>query len=178
MAADIWLEDSDTGRPGGKPPERTSSSYVQEAKAHIRRRNLRDAYTIMQAASVMYPDNPFVLSYYGSLHAAVGKKYRAGIEHCRRAITLITSRSQVDEYFVLPEFYLNLGRACIAADMRKEAIHAFQNGLRYEKGNTAILKELQIYERRAKPPMPFLDRSNPINKISGLVLRRDPSRRG
>jgi tetratricopeptide (TPR) repeat protein len=144
----------------------------------MRRHNLREAYSILQAASVMYPDNPFVLSYYGSIHAVVGKKYRAGIEHCRRAITLITSRSQVDEYFVLAEFYLNLGKACIAADMRKDAILAFHSGLRYEKSNKAILKELQVCERRSKPPMPFLDRSNPINKISGLVLRRGVSRRG
>jgi tetratricopeptide (TPR) repeat protein len=175
---DFWSEDDGDARQAGKPRERTPGSYIQEAKVYIRRNNLREAYRLLQAASVMYPDNPFVLSYYGSLHAVVGRKYRAGIEHCTRAIAIVSSRSSVDEYFVFAEFYLNLGRACRAAEMRKEAIQAFHNGLRYEKNNRAILKELQTCERRSKPPITFLDRANPINKLSGLVLRRSVMRKG
>jgi tetratricopeptide (TPR) repeat protein len=177
MTADLWSGSSNNGKQSGKQQERASSSYIQEAKAHIRRNNLQEAYRILQAASVMYPHNPFILSYYGSLHAVVGKKYRAGIEHCTRAIAILAGTSAVDEYFVLAEFYLNLGRAYFAAHMPKDAIVAFQKGLRYEKSNTAILKELQACERRAELPVPFLHRSNPINKYFGLVLRRPISKK-
>jgi hypothetical protein len=178
MTADLWSEDSGNMKSSGMPQERTASSYLQEAKIHIRRDNLHEAYCILQAAHVMYPDNPFILSYYGSLHAVIGKKHRAGIEHCTRAITLIVNRSPVGEYLILSEFCLNLGRACLAAGMRQDAIRALHKGLKYDKNNTALLKELRACERRSRPTVPFLDRANPINKFSGLVLRRCSPRKG
>jgi tetratricopeptide (TPR) repeat protein len=172
MTVDLWLKGSHDVKSAAKPQERTASTYVQEAKVHIRKNNLQDAYSILQTACVLYPDNPLLLSYYGTLHAMIGKKYRAGIELCCTAIALVASKSSI-EPFILSELHLNLGRTYLAADMRGDSIRAFLTGLRYDKTNKTLLKELQACDRRAKPLLPFLDRSNPFNKYSGLALRRN-----
>jgi hypothetical protein len=71
-----------------------------------------------------------------------------------------------------PVFYLNLGRAYLAAGKKKDAIDAFRKGLQYDNGNSDLRKELRGLGMRKKPPVPFLDRSNPINKYIGMILQK------
>lgn len=175
---DFFSQESDAIKPIIKRlKEKPPSSYIEEAKVHIRRNDYPEAYRTLQAAWVTYPHHPQVLSFYGSLHAIVGKKYRAGIEHCTKAISAVVRRGEIEGHPIFPELYLNLGRAYLAADRRKEALSAFFKGLRYDKKNRALLKEVEACERRARPPLPFLDRSNVLNKYTGLALRRNLNRK-
>jgi tetratricopeptide (TPR) repeat protein len=145
--------------------------YLRAVKAHLRKGNQKEAFGLLQQAALEYPDDPFILSYYGCLQALVDKKYRAGVEKCKQALSLIKKESSFGEDLLYPVFYLNLGRAYLAAGKKKDALDAFEKGLKYDINNRDILMELRGLGPRKKAPVSFLDRSNPINKYIGLILR-------
>jgi len=156
--------------PDAAPEVVTPSDYLRAAKASLRKGKDTEAFALLQAASVQYPDDPFILSYYGCFQALVGKKYRAGVEKCKAALALIKKESPFGEEMLYPAFYLNLGRAYVAAGKKKEALGAFNNGLKFDNRNRDIIQELRALGRREKAPLSFLSRSNPINKYAGLIL--------
>lgn len=175
-------DQKDPGGPG-KPANHAASGeikpgdYLRAVRAHLRSGKQKEAYGLLLQASVQYPEDPLILSYFGCLQAIVDKKYRSGTETCKRAILLLKKQQTFSEEVLYPVFYLNLGRAFVAAGKRQDAIDAFKKGLRYDNGNSDLKKELLGLGVRKQPPVPFLDRSNPINKYIGLMLhkKKDPA---
>jgi tetratricopeptide (TPR) repeat protein len=170
---------SDSKRPGAGEPGRPEghveikpSDYLRAVRSHFRSGKLKEAYGLLLQATVQYPDDPLILSYFGCLQAIVDKKYRSGVETCKRAILLLKKQQTFSEEVLYPVFYLNLGRAYVAAGKKKDAIDSFKKGLRYDNGNSDLKKELQRLGVRKQPPVPFLDRSNPINKYIGMILQK------
>jgi tetratricopeptide (TPR) repeat protein len=146
--------------------------YLRVVKDSLRQGNQKEAFGLLQQAALQYPNDPFIISYYGCLQALVDRKYRAGVENCKKAITLIQRESSFGEEMLYPTFYLNLGRAYIAAGKKDDALDAFKKGLKYNSGHRDILNELRALGKRKKAVVPFLDRSNPINKYIGLILHK------
>ncbi len=70
-----------------------------------------------------------------------------------------------------PVHYFHQGRILLLAGRKKDAIWVFRMGLRHGKHNGIIscLGELGI---RRPPPIEFLDRRNPFNKIIGIIMTR------
>jgi tetratricopeptide (TPR) repeat protein len=166
-----------SGETGGSPPSKRGedtkpADYLRAVKVHLRNGKQKDAFVVLQQASIRYPDDPFILSYFGCFQAVVDKKYRSGVENCKKAITLIKKFETFDEELLLPAFYLNLGRAYVASGKKKDAIEAFQQGLKYDNGNKELWKDLRGLGERKKPLVPFLDRSNPINVYLGKMLKK------
>lgn len=103
-------------------------------------------------------DSVEALSYYGLCLALVQKKYKEAIEICRKTLTL---------NFFNPANYGNLAKVYVAASMRKRAIETVEDGLRNfpeDKGLRVLRDELGV---RARPTIPFLERSNPVNVSLG-----------
>jgi tetratricopeptide (TPR) repeat protein len=103
-------------------------------------------------------DSVEALSYYGLCLALVQKKYKEAIEICKKTLTL---------NFFKPTNYANLSKVYVAASMRKKAIETVEEGLRSfpeDKGLRALRLELGV---RARPAIPFLERSNPVNVSLG-----------
>ena len=146
--------------------------YLRNVQIHLRDGRTKEAYAILLKAIAQHPDDPLLLSYYGYLQVLVDRKFRSGITACTRAILLLKKDTSFSEAELYPVFYLNLGRACIAAGKRKDAIVAFKNGLRYDAGNSDLWEELRNLGVRKKPPLSFLSRSHPINKVVGKILHR------
>ena len=119
-----------------------------------------------------YPSDLFLLSYRGYLTATVENKPEEGIRICRDAIERLGSSVPFGSEFFYPVFYLNLGRAYLEAGRKKDAIAAFEKGLRNDPENHDILWELKKLGSRKQVPIPFLERSNPINKYIGILLRK------
>lgn len=165
------------GDPGGaSQPERGKdlkpADYLRAVKVHLRNGKQKEAFILLQQASIRFPDDPFILSYFGCFQAVVDKKHRSGVDNCKKAITLLKKIGSIDEELLLPVFYLNLGRACVAGGKRKDAIDAFHQGLKYDNGNKDLWKELRGLGERKKPVVPFLDRSNLINIYLGKMLKK------
>ena len=159
--------------PAGLNDEIRPSDYLRAVRAHLRNGKHKDAYSILLQATIRFPEEPLILSYFGCLQAIVDKKYRSGVENCKRSILLLKKQGSFNEEVLYPVFYLNLGRAYIAAGRKKDAIDALTKGLKYDSGNSDLKKELQGLGVRKQPPVPFLDRSNPINKYIGLILKAE-----
>lgn len=160
--------------PDDQAPELKPIDYIRTMNLHLMKGNQRDAYAVLKPAAVLYPDDPYILSYYGSLQATVDKKYRSGIENCRKAIVLLMKKSSGSgDLKRFAVFYLNFGRAYLAGGKKKDAIDAFNKGLRYDTKNGAILKHLQELGTRKNPSVSFLDRANPINKYLGMMRHQE-----
>jgi tetratricopeptide (TPR) repeat protein len=170
-------ETKEAAAPGEPVPEKPEADlkpadFLNPVKAHLRNGKNKDAFGIMQKAILHFPDDPFILSYYGYLQAQVDKKFRSGVDACKKAITLIRESEIKGKDALYPRLYLNLGRACVAAGKKKDAVEAFRNGLKYDKRNSEIIKQLKELGQRKSPPISFLDRSNPINRMIGMVLHK------
>lgn len=170
---------NDRKKPGAEEPDRPEANeeikpndYLRAVRSHLRNGKQKEAYSLLLQATLQYSDDPLILSYFGCLQAIVDKKYRSGIEACKRAILLLKKKETFSEEILYPVFYLNLGRAHVAAGKKKDAIDSFKKGLRYDNGNSDLKKELQRLGVRKQSPVPFLDRSNPINKYIGLILNK------
>jgi len=146
--------------------------YMRAVKAHIKNGYHKSAYGLLQQAMVRYPDDVRLLSYYGWLQVLVDKQYESGIETCKRAIVLHKSSASLVKKALSAILYLNLGRAYLAAGMKKDAIDVFTIGLKYDNRNSELLYELEGLGTRKKEFLFFLDRSNRINKFLGLILRK------
>jgi tetratricopeptide (TPR) repeat protein len=170
---------NDRKKSGAEEPDRPEAreeikpnDYLRAVRSHFRNGKQKEAYGLLLQATLQYPDDPLILSYFGCLEAIVDKKYRSGVEACKRAILLLKKKETFSEEILYPVFYLNLGRAYVAAGKKKDAIDSFKKGLRYDSGNSDLKKELQRLGVRKQAPVPFLDRSNPINKYIGLILQK------
>ena len=135
----------------------------------LRRGNGASALNVLKIALDKYPDDPFLLSYYGCLMAIVENKAKEGVKICLTAIKQLDKSMPFGSEFFYPAFYLNLGRAHLKNNNRKEAVNALQTGLSIDSSNHDILWELKKMGERKKPVVPFLTRNNPINKYIGKL---------
>jgi tetratricopeptide (TPR) repeat protein len=98
------------------------------------------------------------LSSFGLCLALVQKKYRAAADLCKRAIDLEFYNG--DHYANFARIYLHMGN-------RKKALELIENGLKISPESDALKKVRQDLGVRARPAVPFLDRSHPINVSLG-----------
>ncbi|HEY2324169.1 MAG TPA: hypothetical protein VGJ82_15025 [Thermoanaerobaculia bacterium] len=98
------------------------------------------------------------LSYFGLCLALVSRKYKTAIDLCKRAIDL---------EFYHGEHYANLTRVYVAAGNRKKALETAEAGMRVAPEDDELLRARRDLGIRARPAVPFLDRSNPINVSLG-----------
>ncbi len=98
------------------------------------------------------------LSYFGLCLALVQKKYKTGMELCKRAIDL---------EFYNGDHHENLARVYMARGDRKKAVDTAEAGLKVHPEHEGLLEVRKELGIRARPPVPFLDRSNPVNVSLG-----------
>lgn len=136
-----------------------------------------DALEILRKGLEMYPFDPLLMSYCGCLYSIVGKKHKEGIKMCRDAIKSLDSSVSLEKDVYYPAFYLNLGRAYLGAGKKRDAVSAFNLGLKADPKDQDIIKELNKLGPRRRQPVPFLNRSNPINKYLGLLIGKGPGQK-
>ena len=107
-------------------------------------------------------NSPLVRSYIAYCRAMTDGIYPEVVSACQDARREEPKNSDI---------YLNLGRIHLLAGNRKQAIQVFRLGLRHQR-NSRISAELNALGLRKQPPLPFLQRSNPVNKYLGLIMTR------
>jgi len=75
-----------------------------------------------------------------------------------------------------PEHYLNLAKIQMLTGNRSGALRALREGV-VLGGSAEFLEKLNEFGTRKSPVIPFLPRSNPLNKFLGLFLYRIGLRR-
>lgn len=154
------------GFTGNLEREKQKAEYFDTVKKLLRSGNNRQALRILKEGFGEFPEDLFIMSYYGCLTAIVEKKIDKGIKLCQGALEKLAPST---EKSVHATFYLNLGRAYLAGGQKEQAIEAFDNGLTFDKKNHDLLWELKKLGTRKNPPIPFLSRGNPINKYIGMI---------
>ncbi|TAL23665.1 MAG: hypothetical protein EPN94_08965 [Nitrospirae bacterium] len=152
--------------------KKKKAEYFDIVKTLLRSGNNKQALRVLQEGYGEFPEDPFIMSYYGCLTAVVEKKFDDGINLCLRALEKFDTAFPQGEKSVYAALYLNLGRAYLAGDRKEQAIETFNDGLKFDKKNHELLWELKKLGTRKNPPLPFLSRSNPINKYIGLMRSR------
>ncbi len=155
-----------------KPVVTSSTDYIRALRAHLKNNKPVSAYNVANDALKRYPKNPLIVSYHGVLLSMVDKKHLSAIDACRKALVLFKAEDNYSASMVYPHLYLNLGKAYLGARKKKEAVEAFRKGIKYERSNPELKQELQRLGMRKAPPVPFLSRSNPINKYLGILLNK------
>lgn len=110
-------------------------------------------------AAVDKERTPNHLSQYALALAADTRKIEPSILLCQEAVKKEPRNS---------DHFLRLGTVYLVAGRKKEAIRIFRLGLRVGK-NPTITRWLQVLGYRRPPVLPFLDRSNPLNKYLGKL---------
>ena len=112
--------------------------------------------------AVSLDNSPVAHSYLAYCRAKTERKYREAVAICMDARKEDPKNSDI---------YLNLGRIHLLAGNRKQAIQVFRLGLRLGR-NLRITNELASLGIRRSPPIPFLERSNPLNKYLGMIMTK------
>jgi tetratricopeptide (TPR) repeat protein len=147
--------------------EKDHRDYIDEAQRLLRTFRGKAALNVINEGLEQFPSDPLLLSFNGFLIASIEKKYANGIRICENAIKKLDSSSRDKG-----SLYLNLGKAYVAANRKTEAVGAFKKGLDADPENRDIQWEFKKLGTRRKPALPFLKRSNPINKYLGRFLNR------
>ena len=153
-------------------PKKSPSDYIKETNILLARKSLSSAMGLISEGVDNHPNSPPLLSLYGYLTVKVKKNYRKGLLNCNKAIELVRHRVPFNPALVYPNFFLNLGRAYVAAGDRKHAVDTFMKVLYVDETNTLVRMEMQRLGTRKKPFIAFLRRSHPFNKYAGLFICR------
>lgn len=97
-------------------------------------------------------------SYLGQAIARCEGRKRDGLELCRHAVQIEPFR---------PENYLNLAQMNVMVGNRRGAIRALRDGLALDSEHRGLRELQQRMGVRARPPIPFLSRDNPLNVLLG-----------
>lgn len=106
---------------------------------------------------------PRFVSYYGACLAEATDHLDEAIEACERA---------VEVEFYNPDLYLNLGRVYLAGGRKRAAHRTFAAGLRLQGDHPGLRAALLRMGVRRAPVVPFLRRSNPVNRVLGRLKPR------
>lgn len=155
-------------REQSKPPK-SKDDYAEEIRLDMRDGNLKAALGSAREALANFPSDPFFLSYAGYLMAIVENKSLEGAIMCEEAVIILKKSRSADIAFFLQLFYLHLGKVHLRAERKLPAISAFLEGLKYDSRNHELLSGIQVFGLRKAPVVPFLQRSNPINKYLGKL---------
>jgi len=117
-----------------------------------------DIYGTEDSPPIRTPKDASGLSFFGLALALMQKKFKPAIDLCRRAIDL---------EFYNGDHYANLARVYVAAGNRKKAVETADQGLKLVHGHEYLVNVRRSLGVRARPSVPFLDRTNPINVSLG-----------
>lgn len=140
------------------PEEQDAAELYKLGTEALEAKNYASAQQYLSAAlrSERSPDH---LSQYALALAYNKRDAKTSISLCQEAIKQAPRN---------PEHFLRLGLIYLIARRRKDAIRVFRLGLRVGKHPT-ITRWLQVLGHREKPIIPFLSRSNPLNKYLGMM---------
>ena len=117
-----------------------------------------DVYGTADSPPLNTPKAATGLSWFGLCVGLIRKEFKPAIDLCRRAIDL---------EFYNGDHYANLARVYLAAGKRKKAVEVAEEGMKLAPGDEYLQEVRNSLGVRARPAVPFLDRTHPINVSLG-----------
>lgn len=148
-----------------EPEQAENSTIVNKTLSNATAEFEKMNYTAALAELEQIPPfarTPSVLSAYALCLAEVKGSYKTAAGLCHEAIKKEPKN---------PEHYYRQGRILLLAGRKKDAIWVLRMGMRHGK-HQGIIDCLGSLGVRRAPPIGFLERSNPINKLIGRLLTK------
>ncbi len=139
-----------------------SHELCRNAEDCIEKSEYARATALLDDALKIVPKNAVYMSHKGYCTAMLGM-VSEGESMCRRAI-------QVTPY--TPILYVNLGRILLSQGKRHEARQEFLHAYELDDTDAAAGRELLAMGVRRTPPIPFLERTHPVNIWLGKLRYR------
>ena len=131
-------------------------------------RDLEGALELFRAADELAEIDDIYQNRYTSFHGLVRVLLgdENGVKLCRKAA--VAEQEDV-------EVYCNLAQAEYQLGYRGGAYMALRRGLALDRRHPDLQRlRRQLTRRAAKPVIPWLGRDNPVNRVLGKLLRRQP----
>lgn len=143
----------------------TSEAYAifEEGMKRYRAGDGSAAHTLFERAHRRAPSEPRIMSWYGLTLVLVERNSNLGVLYCDQALRLAGPE---------PELYLNQARAHLALGQRERAVRALIRGLSAAPQDAPLRAAQAAMGWRRKPVIPFLPRSNPINRWLGKLRHK------
>ncbi len=143
--------------------EFTPEEHYQRGQALMESGHRRDALEHLSRAYLSDPQNACYRSAYALALALVRQQFTGAVELARGAIR---------QEFYNPELYLNLARIYLAFDVKAEAIRFLKRGLMVDPDSATLQGSLAELGVRRRPPLRFLPRTHPANRLLGRLQAR------
>jgi len=140
---------------------------IELGKEYIKEKNYKEAAHYLRKALLFYQEDPnktpgILLSCYGYSTAIGEKNIKDGLAFCKKGL---------QRKDLAPESYLYLAELFLMSREKAEAYKTLEEGLKVFKSNTKIIERMKQFGVRKKPVVPILDRSHPVNKVLGKIIR-------
>jgi hypothetical protein len=146
-------------------PQDTLNPSLREQQelinASLNSKDYATALTVLEQIPVT-ARTPLVLSAFALCTAEVHQDFKTAVNTCHEAIKKDSKN---------PEHYFRQGRILLLAGRKKDAVWVLRMGLRHGR-HKGIIDTLGSLGIRRRPPINFLQRSNPLNKYLGLLLTK------
>jgi tetratricopeptide (TPR) repeat protein len=146
-------------------PRQSAEEQFRLGRTALESGDVDRAVRLLESAYRLDASKPLHRSYYGLAIGLSERRLERAIALCRSAAT--------DEFFN-PIHFHNLARLHLACGFKAEAIRYLRRGLMIDPGNEAMALELRRLGVRRRPPLGFLRRQNPLNRLLGRLLHRMP----
>jgi Flp pilus assembly protein TadD len=156
---------------GDFPPgsQTESASALEEGLRRFQARDLEGAHAAFQRAHRRAGTDARAMSWYGVTLVLVERNSNLGVLYCDQALRMEGPT---------PELLLNQARVALALGQRERAVRALTRGLERWPDDEGLLLAKESMGWRRRPVIPFLARSNPINRWLGKLRHRWKRRHG
>lgn len=148
---------------GGKGAGAEALVLFEEGLARYKLGDAAAAHAIFERSHRRVPSDPRVMSWYGVTLVLVERNSNLGILYCDQALRLVATD---------PELFLNQARAHLALGQRERAVKAVIRGLAVSPQDPALRAAQSAMGWRRKPVLPFLSRSNFLNRWLGKLRHK------
>ena len=133
---------------------------LKEGIALIKDGRAVEAVFFFEEMLLTYGRSASVLSLLGISMAKAKGDFHTAEKLCLEAI---------NKSFYRADLYRNLAEVYLLWHKKAQAISALRSGLKIDRRNKSLINELMKLGPRTRPPIPFLSRSNPLNKYIGIA---------
>jgi tetratricopeptide (TPR) repeat protein len=150
-----------TGRERVTPPEATAT--FEEGLARYREGDAAAAHALFERSHRRAPFEARFMSWYGLTLVLVERNSNLGVLYCDQALRVAGPE---------PELLLNQARAHLALGQRDRAVRSIARGLATAPLDTALKAAQASMGWRRRPVIPFLGRSNIVNRWLGRIRHK------
>jgi hypothetical protein len=141
----------------------------EEGLAAFAARDLPGAHAAFERAHRRDSRDPVTMSWYALTLVLVERNSNLGMQLVEQALRLAGPE---------PELLLNAARIHLALNQRDRAARAIARGLELRPDDPRLLAAREAMGTRRAPVIPFLPRSNPVNRVLGRLRHRWAQRNG